>query len=248
MAFVFIFSLPGSVQGFRVEPTNAMRSTGLVEAGSEAARVLALDFNLSSVASSARITTPTFIPPDSKDTSHYSLMACPTLYPGNIVTGRLAADGSNSTSIRVTPFIAYYGQNDELTDHHGPALTLDPGIAQHFQWRIEDLHGAPIAQFGLEVSADEAMNGRLFIDYIDWSGTPTAMFRRPPGDGKMWLRAWINAVDQVGNRWPSAFHLSQNRSTGLFIQGSRDWQNYTVQSAIMSDPAKSFGLAARVQG
>jgi len=42
--------------------------------------------------------------------------------------------------------------------------------------------------------------------------------------------------------------LSQNRGTGLFIQGSRDWQNYAVEAAIISDPAKSFGLAARVQG
>ena len=74
------------------------------------------------------------------------------------------------------------------------------------------------------------------------------MFRRPPGDSKMWLRSWINAVDHVGTRWASAFHLSQNRGTGLFIQGSRDWKNYTVQAAIVSDPAKSFGLAARVQG
>jgi hypothetical protein len=64
----------------------------------------------------------------------------------------------------------------------------------------------------------------------------------------MWRRAWINAVDHVGTRWESAFHLCQDRGTGLFIQGSRDWQNYTVQAAIMSDPAKSFGLAARVQG
>jgi hypothetical protein len=64
----------------------------------------------------------------------------------------------------------------------------------------------------------------------------------------MWLRAWINAVDDVGTRWASAFHLSQNRGIGLFIQGSRDWRNYTVQAAIISDPARAFGLAARVQG
>jgi hypothetical protein len=74
------------------------------------------------------------------------------------------------------------------------------------------------------------------------------VFRRPASDGKMWLRAWINAVDHVGTRWASAFHLSQNRGTGLFIQGSREWRNYAVQAAIISDPAKSFGLAARVQG
>jgi hypothetical protein len=144
--------------------------------------------------------------------------------------------------------LSYYGANDELYYHHGPALTLDPNAAQEFQWPIEDLTGAPIAQFGLEVSSDNAANGQLHIDYIDWSGTPSTVFRRPDNNGKMWLRAWINAVDHVGTRWASAFHLSQNRGTGLFIQGSRNWQNYSVQAAIVSDPAKSFGLAARVQG
>jgi len=123
-----------------------------------------------------------------------------------------------------------------------------PAVAEHFQWQIEELNGAPILQFGLEVSSDSSASGRLYVDYIDWSGTPTTVFRRPDADGKMWLRAWINAVDHVGTGWASAFHLSQNRGTGLFIQGSRDWQNYAVEAAIVSDPVKSFGLAARVQG
>jgi ADP-ribosylglycohydrolase len=260
----FHFSLPGSVQGFQcggrlaceaqavtTDPErtlNARLDNVSLEGSGVAPRMLALGFNLSPDTPSVRITTPTFIPPDSKDASHYSLMACPTLYPGNIVTGRLIAGRENSAPIRATPFIAYYGNNDELNYGHGPSLALDPGATQHFQWRIEDLHGAPIAEFGLEVSSDGAATGRLFIDYVDWSGTPTTVFRRPPGDSKMWHRAWINAVDHIGTRWPSAFHLSQNRGTGLFIQGSRDWQDYSVHSVIVSDPAKSFGLAARVQG
>ena len=210
--------------------------------------MLALDFNLSPGGPPATIATPTFIPPDSKDASHYCLMACPTLHPGNIVKSRLIADSENSNQIRVTPFVTYYGKDDELTHHRGSALLLRPGVAQDFQWQIEDLDGAPIAQFGFEVSADGAAEGRLFIDYIDWSGTPATSFRRPKSNSKMWLRAWVNAVDHIGTRWASAFHLSQNLGTGLLIQGSRDWQNYTVQSAIVADPAKSFGLAARVQG
>jgi len=173
-------------------------------------------------------------------------MACPTLYPGNVVQGRLIASTGNSAPVRIAPFIAYYGGNDKLCYHHGPALLLDPGVAQHFQWPIEGLNGAPIAQFGIE--ADAAASGRVYVDYIDWSGTPTTVFRRPDADGKMWLRAWINAFDDVGTRWASAFHLSQNRGTGLFIQGSRDWQNYTVETAVISNPARAFGVAARVQG
>jgi hypothetical protein len=257
----FHFTLPGSVQGFQVEPTRGTNATlvlrslgegGLVlrsfsEGGTDN-RCLTLNFKFLPGDEPVRISTPTFIPPDSKDASHYTLMACPTLYPSNTVRGRLIAGPENSALVRVTPFVTYYGANDELYYHHGPALTLGPNAAQDFQWQIEDLLGAPIAQFGLEVSSNNAAAGRLHIDYIDWLGTPTTVFRRPDSIGKMWLRSWINAVDHVGTRWTSAFHLSQNRGTGLFIQGSRDWQNYRVESVILSDPAKSFGLAARVQG
>jgi len=240
----FHFELPGSVQGFQVEPD----TRGACLACEADKHGLALDFKELPDHSPVRIATPTFIPPDSIDVSHYSLMACPTLYPGNVVKGRLIAGAENSALIRVVPFIAYYGGHDELHCQRGPALTLAPGVAEHFQWQIGELNGAPIARFGLEFSSDSAASGRLCIDFIDWSGAPTTVFRRPDAEGKMWLRAWINAVDHVGTRWASAFHLSQNRGTGLFILGSRDWQNYAVEAGIMSEPAKSFGLAARVQG
>ena len=240
----FHFELPGSVQGFQVEP-DTPRTCFACEPDKHS---LALDFRHSEEGRTVRIATQTFIPPDSKDASHYSLMACPTLYPGNIVHGRLIGGAENSAPVRVVPFISYYGDNDDLNYRHGPTITVAPGVGERFQWQIEELNGSPIAQFGLELSSDSARSGRLYVDYIDWSGTATTVFRRPDADGKMWLRAWINAVDHVGTHWASAFHLSQNRGTGLFIQGSRDWQNYAVEAAIMSDPAKCFGLAARVQG
>jgi len=247
----FHFELPGSVQRFRVASGNGTSEAVLSNFpghGSSGTGSLALDFKFSPDSSPVRIATPTFIPPDSKDASHYCLMACPTLYPGNTVHGRLIAAAENSTPVRIAPFVAYYGVNDQLNYQHGPALSLERGQAEHFEWQIGDLDGAPIAQFGLEIVSNAAAKGRLYVDYIDWSGTPTTVFRRPGANGKMWLRAWINAVDDVGTRWASAFHLSQNRGIGLFIQGSRDWRNYTVQAAIISDPARSFGLAARVQG
>jgi len=211
-------------------------------------RSLALDFEHVEDGHPVRIATPTFIPPDAKDGSHYSLMACPTLFSGHVVTGRVAADRENSAPVRVAPFVDHYDGHDELAQHYGSPLMLHPGAGENFQWQIEDLGGAPIARFGFEIRSNRVAKGRIYVDHVDWSGTPTTVFRRPDIAGKMWRRAWINAVDQVDSRSTSAFHLSQNRGTGLFIQGSRDWQNYTVKAAITSDPAKSFGLAARVQG
>jgi hypothetical protein len=247
----FHFELPGSVQGFQVVPgdgTSQLQLSNVPGHSLSGKHTLAFDFKLLPAGSSIKIATPTFIPPDSKDASHYSLMACPTLYPGNVVRGGLIADTQNSAPVRIAPFVAYYGHNDELDYEHGPLFFLDAGAAQNFHWQIPALDGATIAQFGLEAYSENAASGRVYVDYIDWSGTPTTIFRRPDTNGKMWLRAWINAVDHMGTRWASAYHLSQDRGTGLFIQGSRDWRNYSVQAAITSDPAKSFGLAARVQG
>jgi ADP-ribosylglycohydrolase len=248
----FHFELPGSVQGFRIDQDDASSFELILSnvAGNSGTgeRSLALDFEHVEDGHPVRIATPTFIPPDAKDASHYSLMACPTLFPGHVVTGRLAADRENSASVRVAPFVDHYDGHDELAQHYGSPLMLHPGAGENFQWQIEDLGGAPIARFGFEIRSDRVAKGRIYVDHVDWSGTPTTVFRRPDVAGKMWRRAWINAVDQVDSRSTSAFHLSQNRGTGLFIQGSRDWQNYTVKAAITSDPAKSFGLAARVQG
>jgi ADP-ribosylglycohydrolase len=248
----FHFELPGSVQGFEIEGDGVGDSevalsnvSGHSDSGT---RSVGIEFKRMEKQGPIRIGTPTFIPPDSKEASHYSLMACPTLFPGHVVEGRLVADPENELPIGVVPFVAYYDGNDEFRYHYGSSLTIAPGAADHFRWRIEDLGGAPIARFGLEFRADLNASGRIYLDYVNWTGTPTTTFRRPVAGGKMWLRSWINAVDHVGTRWASAFHLSQNRDTGLFIQGSREWENYLVQASLISDPAKSFGLAARVQG
>ena len=248
----FHFELPGSVQGFEVEPDGADDSevtlSNVAGHSDSGTRTLVLEFKRMEKGRPIRIGTPTFIPPDSKEASHYSLMACPTLFPGHVVEGRLVADRENGLPIQVLPFVAYYDGDDELHSHYGSSLSIAPGNADYFQWRIEDLGGVPIARFGFEFRSDVSTSGRIYLDYVNWTGTPTTTFRRPANGGKMWLRSWINAVDHVGTRWASAFHLSQNRDTGLFIQGSRDWENYVVQASILSDPAKSFGLAARVQG
>ena len=123
----FHFELPGSLQGFLPgDGTPELRLSNVPGHSSSGQRSLALDFKFLPDGHPAKIATPTFIPPDSKDASHYSLMACPTLYPGNVVQGRLIADTKNPAPVRVAPFIAYYGDNDELHDLHGPALLLDP--------------------------------------------------------------------------------------------------------------------------
>jgi hypothetical protein len=70
---------------------------------------------------------------------------------------------------------------------------------------------------------------------------------RPAAGGDRWQRAWVNAMDRFDMRQPEPYHLSQNRGTGLLMQGSRDWRDYRV-SATLTPHLCAAGLAARVQG
>ncbi len=72
----FHFTLPGSVQGFRAEPTGSTRAENVVVAGE---RVLAVHYP---AGAEARATTPTFFTPETLDIPPYGMAGSPTLYPG----------------------------------------------------------------------------------------------------------------------------------------------------------------------
>lgn len=247
----FHFELPGSVQGFRVENDLGSRAATLenvVGHSKGGNRSLAIRFNGASPESPTRIATATFIPPEAISMPGYGFVASPTLYPGQTLQGRIEANETNAGIVRCRPYISIYNGNDVLERRYGDALTLLPGVARSFAWRLEDTESAPIAEVGLEICEAERNQGTLYLDYLGWHGAPETVWRRPPGKGQMWTRAWASTMDHVGSRWPNTFHLSKSRGIGMFSQGTRDWTDYKVSATLTPQVAKSFGLAARVQG
>jgi hypothetical protein len=180
--------------------------------------------------------------------THYALMASPTLFPGQTVRAAVKTDAANSGAITCRLYLSVYGSDDSMEIRLGPAVELPAGHGNELAWTIDDLGGAPVANVGIEVTAHEEVSGKIYLDSLDWHGIPDASFRRPEGSGQMWLRAWVNAVDDAGTRWPEAFHLSQSSGPGLFIMGGSAWRDYAVTSIITPRVARSFGLAARVRG
>ena len=241
----FHFSLPGAVQGFRSQDN--LKAENVAHPIETSQRVLALHYRLAANGISALL-TPTFIPPEAIEMSGYGLLASPTLYPGQTVRATLFADEKNSGSIDVGIQLQHYGQEDKLVSTNGPRQNLFPGESIHLEWQIPDLDGAPIAQVGISISSWEPAVGVIYLDQLSWDGSPNVTFRRPAASGRMWKRQWVDAADFFEDGPGEAFRVIQNRGRGSVITGTREWTDYNVQASIIPHLAKSFGLAARVQG
>ena len=248
----FHFELPGSVQGFQPDDDPDSRGVATVEnveGHSEAGgRSLALRYGHLAPGRVARASTPTFIPLEAVDMPDYRLLASPTLYPGQDVRARAVADDGNGGAVTCRLFARAYGADDALRIHYGPEASLEPGSANQFEWRVGDTAGQPIADIGVEVSAEHAAGGSVYLDYVGWDGTPEVTLTRPAEGGTMWRRAWVNGVDRYDEHGPEPYRLIQNSGTGLLIQGTREWTDYEVSAPVRPHMVLSAGIGARVQG
>jgi ADP-ribosylglycohydrolase len=264
----FHFELPGSVQGFLPEASSEVSGTVQVEnvvghsqAGTHS---LALRYTGVTTGRSARVGTPTFTPSraiaDYFSQRGYALMASPTLYPGQTVHAAVVADEQNVQPVNCNLYLHYYGADDALIIQRSPAVLLAAGTTHTFDWQIDDLGGAPIADIGIEMSSAQRADGTIYLDYLTWDGSPNVNLQRPayvvPANRRtasglasnMWRMAWVNGMDQYDWWWPEAYRLVQNEGRGLLIQGTREWQDYQVEAEITPHLAKAAGIAARVQG
>ena len=262
------FDLPGAVQGFMPEESVEVQGAVTVEnvAGhsSTGTRSLAIRYRAIAPGRTARVATPTFTP--SKEISDYfskrgyALHASPKLYPGQTVRAAIVADGENGAPVDCCLYVRIYGENDELMILRGPQISLAPGQAEDFVWKIEDSSGSPIAEVGVEISSAQQADGTAYLDYLTRDGTPNVTFKRPDFVGSarrrfesgkssdMWRNAWVNGVDSYDWWWPEPYRIVQNEGRGLLMQGTREWTDYVATADVVPHLAKAAGLAVRVQG
>jgi len=251
---LYHFELPGSVQGFVLENSPECRGTASVtnvEGHSiTGSRSLAIKFQGVTKGRTARVATPTFMPPEAMNMSGYSLYASPTLYPGQTIHARLSADENNKNSVRCCPYIRFYGEENRLIIKRGDVKEMAPGADWSLNWKLEPDMRAPIAEIGIEISSDSRVDGTIYLDYLTWEGTPELTFGKPSTGGNTWQQAWVNATDNVnffGGEMPT-FRIIQNTDTGMLIHGTREWKDYTFNATVNPRLATSTGIALCVQG
>lgn len=256
----FHFSLPGSVQGFQCEDSIECRETVQIEnvdksdtsddAGGRAGRMLALRYRHIAPGRAARIATATFTPPDAMKMAGYSLIASPTLYPGQIVRARLVADDRNERAAAITVFVSVYGKNDTLEVVRGESRRLSAGESHNFHWTVPDTGGSPIAQVGIEIGGSSGQ-GTVFLDWLNWGGVPDTILGQPTEPGEAWRRAWVNAADDfsAGKLWEgNTYKIIQNEGTGQALQGEWFWCDYIISVEAYPHLAESIGLIVNARG
>jgi hypothetical protein len=272
----FHFELPGAVQGFRPEAstgpkgkvrveymfgrpvlqgcggsltcTDTVRVENVAGHSRQGTRSLAVHYRHVAPGQAARVATDTFIPLEAIEMPGYSLLASPTLYPGQTVRAGVGADEGNETSVACRLYLRAYGADDELLRTYGPEIVLKPGAAHELEWRVGDTEGAPIAEIGVEITSERRVDGTVYLDCLTWAGAPDVVLTRPAGGGTMWRRAWVDGVDQYSPWWSEPYRLVQNCGTGLLMQGTREWTDYRVRADVTPHMAKAAGVGARVQG
>ncbi|THF87152.1 ADP-ribosylglycohydrolase family protein [Deinococcus sp. KSM4-11] len=249
----FHFCAPGAVQGWLGDGLTLENVAGHSRLGS---RSLALHYP----GRSAWARVATFLPPEvpePPDTPfargpgggfNYTLLASPRVYPGQEVHAELEADTTNAEAVTMHLMVRQYDGDDTLVALPGPSVTAAPGERVTVSWRVPDLDGLPIAELGLEVSSGQP--GTVYLDSVRWHGAPTVTLGRPSGggEGRMWRRAWVNAVEKIDIRAPEPYRLLHAGTGGAVSTGSREWTDYEVSAELTVPVGRRAGLAARFRG
>jgi len=248
----FHFDLPGAVQGFVPEDSVECRGTAWVENvpghSESGSRSLAIHYKALAEGRAARILRETF-PALVGDPSHgYGVVASPTLYPGQTLRARLVADEANRSPVKACLMVQAYGEGDRLFIIRGPEVALASGGAQTLEWQVDVPVGCPIAWVGIELGSQARAEGTVYLDWLTWSGAPKVKLGRPAHNGTRHFNAWVQACNMAFPESEHTYRLIQDEGMGLFIQGTREWQDYAASATLTPHLARSFGVAARVQG
>nr|MDQ2732130.1 ADP-ribosylglycohydrolase family protein [Armatimonadota bacterium] len=253
----FHFSLPGSVQGFRVEDSSESRGVAVLsnsptpEGHGMAGGAGALRISYSKVAPGrpCRVSTATFVTPEMRLMGGYGMVASPTLYPGQRVRARLVASPENGAPIQGSLYLRFYGAEDASTVWRSPVQELAPGAALDLEWPIEETGGSPIYEIGVELTSSRRTDGVVWLDHLSWDGVPNVTFQKSLTGSGMWLQAWVPGVTRLERAHDGhSFVVIQDEGIGIASQGTREWKDYEVKARITPRIGGRVGLAARVQG
>ena len=223
----FSFAFPGSVQGFQ--------GSNVVVAHSEGDLLLTLE------ATNGTAVSSTFPSAEVRQMPGYSLVASPTLSPGQVVLASIRAC-ANPVSVAIV--VRTLAGDDEPLELISAWVDIAPEEQAILRYTVPDVGGYPVTDVGLALRGDGG--DQVVLESLTWDGTPSVVLKRTDG-GSAWQAAFVNGVDDFqASTHPMG--VVQNEGTGILIYGCREWEDVCIESTLKLNLAESAGVAVRVQG
>jgi len=258
----FSFEYRGSVQGFMVYPgENFMQTVKHVYNAQDdgAGPGLKICYNGVSGGATGQVSVQTYVDPVPKaaaDTSYFEVYASPSIYASQTIRAVIECPQDKNPDLRF--FIDYYDQDDEIATLRGnERFRLSKGT-NSLSWQVSDTKGRAVYRLGLELISDERRDGQIILRSMDWSGSPeyfhmgTAKELTPSINPFVtrtkWMMAFMNSTKHTGPDYLATLAISHPEENGVLTIGSKDWDDYSVDSNIQFVHAKCAGLVARSKG
>lgn len=265
------FTLPGSVQGFTVQPAKAAtvaQSRDCLGRPGLAIKLTGLTPTSGSIAVMTDTFHPLYLPTSGEG---YSLTSTPLLYPGQTVKAVLRADADECRCpVLCQISIMAYNHDDTVVTFNGPATELRPKrmsqdseVPVTLEYTIPHsalLDGTrPIFAVGVALTpiphtptSNTAAIGTVRLDRLSWEGTPQLTLKLPRHTEEpltYFQRMFVRSLDYFHMQTGPTFRLAQDRGEGLLSIGTRDWADYTAKvCGFRVLTGGHCGVVVRVQG
>ena len=257
----YAFEYGGSTQGFVLHPKCKVdQAIRQIQNAFEVKNESGLLIQYQGLARGTRgmVSVQTFIDPEPKGikgTSYFEVIASPTLYATQTIHGLVKAYDDINPAFRF--FIDYYDEHDEIATLFGDKFALSNGTNE-VSWQVPDTNGHPIYRLGIELTSDQRLDGEITLLSLDWRGAPENFVMgksmalspalTPWTTSTVWMNSFVSSARNLAPDYTTTFSISHPEENGVVTTGTRDWDNYAVQSTITFSQQNAAGLVARSRG
>ncbi|MFQ5856489.1 MAG: ADP-ribosylglycohydrolase family protein [Anaerolineae bacterium] len=242
------FEYPGSTHGFRhmgADPKTRGRVLILGQQVVDGTGTLKAVVRKLHKKGEIRLFMETYYRPERLSANYYGATFSPKIYPGQDMRARVYLPQDASTQLRASLYV--WDSNHE-EKHQEPGVPLIPGQWHDLSYKIPAMRGVCLSEAGIVLrNLGEPWTGPIFLDYLDWDGTPNFSFdfskeRNEQGAISQWtfLRGYWRL-------WDDAYHGSGPGVNETYT-GDVEWQDYTLCVRLTPILGVHHNVLVRVQG
>lgn len=199
----------------------------------------------------AHVATPTFID-FSKLAQNFSTVASPTLYSSQTVSTKLCTT-EKDVKVQVKPYILYYDIDDSVKAVYGNAWEVG-NEEKTYKWDVPDVGGMSIFKLGYQILSEKRFDGKVIIKEVDWKGAPLMFSQKGMmmnsiwNTNPFWMAGFASSAVQFAADFKHTYCVSNVEKNGVVTIGSKEWDDYSVESTLYFSLHKEGGIVLRSVG